>query len=248
MKLCGVQTTYDMEIKSQEIIIIGGSSGIGYATAKLTLAQGARVSITGLTEAKTKSAAQALGISRWAAFDVLDEQAVNAFMAGYSHIDHIFITAGSTMLSNVLEGNVAEQIRPILTRLQGAVHIVRAAATKVPAGGSFTFIGGVSTDRPVKGAWVSGVGTAAAEQLARVLALELAPIRFNAIAPGWTDTEMWSPILGENKQAVLSSVAETLPVKQLAQAEDIAEAALFLMRSTSITGEVVHVDGGGRLI
>ncbi|MBC7976976.1 MAG: SDR family oxidoreductase [Myxococcales bacterium] len=92
------------------------------------------------------------------------------------------------------------------------------------------------------------MATAAAEQLARAMALELAPIRCNAVAPGWTDTPMWDAILGAAKADVFQSVAEKLPIRRLARPDDVARAVLFLMASEAITGEVVHVDGGGRLV
>jgi NAD(P)-dependent dehydrogenase (short-subunit alcohol dehydrogenase family) len=114
--------------------------------------------------------------------------------------------------------------------------------------GSITFTGGVSTDRPIAGAWISGLGTAAAEQLARVLVMELPRIRFNAVSPGYTDTPMWDSIMGENKQQILAGIAATLPVKKIASPEEVASAVLFLMSNPSITGEVIHVDGGARLI
>ena len=96
--------------------------------------------------------------------------------------------------------------------------MVRAAHGLVRPGGSFTFTGGLSSDRPVPGAWVSGIATMATEQLARVLALELAPIRFNAIAPGYTATD------------------------------EVAQAVLLLMQNEAMTGETIHVDCGARLV
>ena len=237
-----------MNLKGRNVIIIGGSSGIGLATARLALQQGARVTITGTSEASTTKAAHSLGMVAAYALDMADEAQVNRFFARFSAIDHVYVAAGSTKLSNVLEGKVAEQLAGLNLRLLGSIYVVRAAAANMRAGGSFTFTGGISTDRPVKGAWVSGIGTSAAEQLARVLALELAPIRFNAVSPGWTDTPMWETILGDNRQAVLAGVAETLPVKRIARPEDVAEAVVFLMRNESVTGEIIHIDGGGRLV
>ncbi|NIJ54605.1 SDR family oxidoreductase [Dyadobacter arcticus] len=114
--------------------------------------------------------------------------------------------------------------------------------------GSITFTGGVSTDRPITGAWVSGLATASAEQLAKVLVMEFPTIRFNAVAPGNTDTPMWDGIMGENKIGILANVAERLPFKKIASADEVASAAVFLMSNASITGEVIHVDGGSRLI
>ncbi|MEM8909751.1 MAG: SDR family oxidoreductase, partial [Bacteroidota bacterium] len=124
----------------------------------------------------------------------------------------------------------------------------RAAAPKMRPQGSIIFTGGVSTDRPIAGAWVSGLATASAEQLARVLVMEFPQIRFNAIAPGYTDTPMWDTIFGADKTAVLATVAEKLPSQKIASPEEVASAVLLLMSNHSITGEVIHVDGGGRLV
>ena len=114
--------------------------------------------------------------------------------------------------------------------------------------GSFVFTGGVSTARPVPGAWATAVATAAAEQMARALAVEIAPVRVNAVAPGWTDTPMWDEIFGENKREVFAGVAEKLLTKRLATAEEVAQAVIFLMNNNSITGETIHVEGGHRLV
>ena len=115
-------------------------------------------------------------------------------------------------------------------------------------GGSFTFTGGLSSDRPVRGAWVSGVATMATEQLARVLALELAPLRFNAIAPGYTDTPMWDRIFPENGVRALSDVTKTHPIPRLVTADEVAQAVMLLMQNGAMTGETIHVDCGARLV
>ncbi len=119
---------------------------------------------------------------------------------------------------------------------------------RMARGGSITLTGGVSTTRPAPGAFISALGTAAAEQMARALSLELAPIRVNAVSPGFTDTPMWDPILGAAKEATFAAVSKKLPIERIAAAEEVAEAVLFLMSNAAITGEVVHVDGGGRLV
>jgi NAD(P)-dependent dehydrogenase (short-subunit alcohol dehydrogenase family) len=92
------------------------------------------------------------------------------------------------------------------------------------------------------------VATAAAEQLARALALELAPIRVNAIAPGWTDTPMWNGILGETKQETFKTVGEKIPTGTIATAEEAAHAVLMMMSNRAFNGEILHVDGGHRLV
>jgi len=237
-----------MELRQKNVIIIGGSSGIGLATAKLAHQQGAIVTITGTSEATVARAALEIGSVSTHALDVTNEAGVSRFFESFATIDHVYVAAGTTQLSSILEGPVTDQLAAFNLRLLGSIYAVRAAAKKIQPGGSFVFTGGVSTDRPVAGAWVSGIGTAATEQLARVLALDLAPIRFNAVSPGYTDTPMWETVLGENRQSALDSIAQTLPVKRIARADEVAEAVILLMRNESITGEVIHIDGGARLI
>ncbi|MBC7923025.1 MAG: SDR family oxidoreductase [Ferruginibacter sp.] len=236
-------------LKNKHVVIVGGSSGIGRAVARIAHELGARVTLTGTGAPAARATAQTIGAEvQSAALDVNDEQQVNGFFAQLPAIDHVYVAAGSTKLGGILEGDLDQLMAPFHERLVGSVRVVRAAAGKINPGGSITFTGGVSTDRPVPGAWVSGIGTAAAEQLARVMALELAPIRFNAVAPGYTDTPMWDKVLGENKRAVLEGVAGKLPVRKIATPEEVASAVVFMMVNLSITGEIIHVDGGARLV
>ncbi len=182
------------------------------------------------------------------ALDIDDEGQVNTFFANLSGIDHIYVAAGSTKLGAVTDGTLEENLRAFNTRLHGSLRVVRAAIGNINPGGSFVFTGGVSTDRPIAGAWVSGLGTSAAEQLARVLVLEFANVRFNAVSPGYTDTPMWDTIMGENKAVILASVATKIPVKKIAEPNEVASAVIFLMSNQSVNGEVIHIDGGARLV
>lgn len=158
------------------------------------------------------------------------------------------VAAGNTHSGNLLEGNLSDHMHAFQERLVGSLRIVKSTIPNMKEGGSITFTGGVSTDRPIAGAWVTGLGTASAEQLARVLVMEFPTIRFNAVSPGYTDTPMWDGIMGANKEAILAGIAETLPVKKIATPEEVAAAVIFLMSNASVTGEVIHVDGGARLI
>lgn len=237
-----------MTLVGQTVVVVGGSSGIGLAVAQQALAAGAQVTIMGRSPNRLATAAELLEGVATTVVDVADEAQVAHAFAPFSQIDHIYVAAGGTRLGSILDGTAAEQLAPLVERLWGAVHVVRAATPKLRVGGSITFTGGLSTDRPVAGAWVSGVATAAAEQLARVLALELAPVRFNAISPGYTDTPMWERVLGADKDQVLASVAERLPVRRVASPGEVAQAILLLMTNPSMTGSIVHVDGGARLV
>ena len=236
-------------LKDKTIVIIGGSSGIGFATAKMAAESGANVIITSRSLERARIAAKAIHPKIKAGqLDVNDEKLVNDFFETLPSVDHIYMAAGSTKITSLTENELADSLLAFNERVVGSLRIVKVAINKINTCGSVTFTGGISTDRPIAGAWVSGLGTASAEQLARVLVMEYPHVRFNAISPGYTDTPMWDAIMGENKTAILASVAEKLPVKKIATPDEVASAVIFLMANPSVTGEVIHIDGGGRLI
>jgi NAD(P)-dependent dehydrogenase (short-subunit alcohol dehydrogenase family) len=235
-------------LANQHVVIVGGSSGIGLATGILTQKSGANVTLIGRNQEKLEEALKQIEGARIAIADFTDENSINAALADLPTIHHVYVAAGSFVGGNILSGSMADFRQVIDTRVWGSVHVVRAAVPKMNGTGSITFTGGVSTDRPVAGAWPTAVATAAAEQLARALALELAPVRVNAVAPGWTDTPMWDALLGSSKENAFADVADKLPVAHIAQPADVANAVLFLMSNASTTGEVLHIDGGNRLV
>jgi NAD(P)-dependent dehydrogenase (short-subunit alcohol dehydrogenase family) len=236
-------------LKNKNLIVVGGSSGIGLAVARLAYAQGAKLVITSRSPARAKEVGASIGAEvKGRALDVNDEKSVLAFFEEFDRIDHLYIAAGGTGLGVLTDGSLTDHLAGFHTRVHGSLRIVRAAVHKIPSGGSITFTGGISTDRPIAGAWVSGLGTATAEQLARVLVMEYPRVRFNAVSPGYTDTPLWDKVLGENKEAVLAGVAAKLPTGRIATADEVAAGVLFLMSNGAMNGEVLHIDGGGRLI
>ncbi|QJR37614.1 SDR family oxidoreductase [Gemmatimonas groenlandica] len=244
-------------LREKVVLIVGGSSGIGLAAARQAAAQGASLALLARNAERLATAATAVRTAGTAsvsthAVDATDVTALEAAFAEvqriHGAIDHVLLTAGGATLAPLLDHrSIDEQVAPLEQRIRTAIITVRALAPGMRDGGSFVFVGGISTDRPVKGAWATGVATAAAEQLARTLALELAPIRANAISPGWIDTPMWDGVLGDEKSDVFAQIVARTPIGRFASAEETADAALFLMQNGGITGEVLHIDGGQRL-
>ena len=114
--------------------------------------------------------------------------------------------------------------------------------------GSLTFMSGTAARRPLPGAAIGSASASAIEGLARSLALDLAPIRVNAIRPGWVDTPMVSDFLGDRRDVVLEEIAKSLPLKRIGRPEEIAEGVLFLMQNDYITGTTLTIDGGALLV
>jgi NAD(P)-dependent dehydrogenase (short-subunit alcohol dehydrogenase family) len=238
-----------ISLSNQHIVVVGGSSGIGLEVARLAVEQGAKVTIMGRSRERLDAAALTLESVQTVALDIAHEAAVKQAFTSIAVPNHVYVSAASFVGGSILDGNLVDFRQALEARLWGSVNVVRAVAkSMLEPGSSFVFTGGLSTDRPVKGAWATAVATAAAEQLARSLALELAPLRFNAIAPGWTDTPMWDGILGDTKAQTFEAIGSQIPVGRIASVSDVAHAVITLMANSFINGEVLHVDGGHRLV
>ena len=232
----------------QQVVIIGGSEGIGLAVAKAARSLGARVLAVSRTREKLEAARELVSGLEIRVADINDTASIEELFSEFSTVDHVYIAAGSSKIGSPLGHPLSDFRHRFDERLWGSIDVVRAAHRLMRPGGSFTFTGGVSSDRPVSGAWVNGIATMATEQLARVLALELAPIRFNAISPGYTDTPMWDSIFPENGAQALSDVIKKHLIPRLVTADEVAQAVLLLMNNEAITGETIHIDCGARLV
>ncbi len=237
-----------MSLAENRVVILGGTSGIGLATAVAAQAEGATVTVTGRSEDKLAAARSTLGdAAQCLALDASDEAGTRALLEGHDRIDHLFITAGTLVPDPKLAGEM-DAFRPSLdVRFWGAVAAAKYAAPRMSTG-SITFMSGTAAMRPLAGAAIGSASTAAVEGLARALAVDLAPIRVNAIRPGFVDTPMLDDVLGENKAAVLADFAKKLPVGRIGRAEELADAVLFLMKNGYVTGIALTVDGGGLLV
>jgi NAD(P)-dependent dehydrogenase (short-subunit alcohol dehydrogenase family) len=236
-----------MSLKDQTVVILGGSSGIGLATAKAALVEGARVIITGRSHDRLEQARTALETDvRTVALDVTDEAGTRTLFMGFDHVDHVFITAGTVAFDPKLAPDSASMRAAIDMRFLGALYAAKYAATKMGAGGSITFMSGTTALRPLPGASVATASCGAVEAFARSLAVDLAPIRVNTIQPGLVDTPFLD-ILGDQRSAIVEDYSRRLPVKRPGRPEEIADAVLFLMKNGFVTGITLTIDGGGVL-
>ena len=236
-----------MSLTNSTVVILGGSSGIGLATAKAAKAEGARVVITGRSPERLRAAQAELGGEvKTVALDVGDETGTRALFAELERVDHVFITAGAVLFDPKLAPE-AESIRPALdTRFWGAFYAAKFAATRMSSGGSITFMSGAAAIRPIRGASVATASCGAVEAFARALAVDLAPIRVNTIQPGLIDTPFLDT-LGERRDAFMTEYSKRLPVGRPGRSEEVADAVLFLMKNGFVTGITLTIDGGGVL-
>jgi NAD(P)-dependent dehydrogenase (short-subunit alcohol dehydrogenase family) len=233
-------------LNGKTVLIIGGSSGIGLATAHLASQEGARVIISSRSPEKLVEAAKSIPNKvETQAVDMLDEQAVRALAKAIGQIDHIVLTAVAD--ENKRRAPVAkletEQMERSLDKLRGFFFIVRAFAPMMIERGSITILSGGSALRPPReGMSILASVNAAVATFAHALALELAPVRVNAVTPGVVDTPVWSvDARNEIKQWAESP---DLPAQRFGTPDDLAHAILFLMTNPYMTGHNLVVDGG----
>lgn len=230
--------------EQQNIVIFGASSGLGRAAARKAAAQGWRVLAIGRNADALSALAQELG-AQWAVADIRDEAATLAALTAFDHIDHVVTSAGTVQMNPVLGSDMADLRNPFEERVFGAMHIVRAAATKM-TNGSFTFITGDLADSPRGNFGSVSAAAASVEALVKAWVQELAPLRFNIISPGVIDTELQDKVLGAHKSAFMASVVAKIPVGKVGEADQIADAILNLSSNAFINGAILNVDGGMR--
>lgn len=233
----------------QHTILLGGSSGIGFATAKRLVAQGFRVTITGREAAKLEAAKASLGDAATAvAIDATDQPAMREFFASTGGFDHLVLAFGSRKgagpfasidMANVREG-FEEKVFPQFASAQAALPFVNS-------GGSITFISAVSAEAAMPGTAGIGAANAAVATLVPILAAELKPLRVNGVSPGIIDTPWWDFLPTEHKQAAFADFAKRTPVGRIGQPEDVADAISFLIGNGFITGHMLVCDGGAGL-
>jgi NAD(P)-dependent dehydrogenase (short-subunit alcohol dehydrogenase family) len=178
-----------MKLKGADVVVLGGSSGIGFAAAKLAQQEGATVTIAGRSRDKLAQAQRELGEVRTVVADVTDEASVGRVFDELNHVDHVLISAGTIVNGRIVDNDLSTLRHIVDERIWGPTYVVRHARPRM-TGGSMTFTSGGLSSRPRLGAAMITAGLAAVEALAPALALELAPVRVNAVTPGLIDTPL----------------------------------------------------------
>lgn len=240
-----------MALQGKRIVVIGGTSGIGLAVADGAARDGADVVVGSSSAEKIAAAAGRLPQGQAHPVDVRDEGSVEAFFARVGAFDHLVFTAGDWGPArgvSLAELDRAAADSLFAVRFWGAFTAAKAAQRQIRSGGSIVLTDGMIAHRPRKGSSVSTAMAGAIEHLTRGLAVELAPIRVNAVCPGGIRTDVWNAIPEDQRAERLRRMTERLPIPRLGEPEEVAEAYLYLLRGGYTTGQVLHVDGGMSLI
>ena len=236
--------------ENKRVVIVGGSSGIGLAVAEQAASQGAEVVIVSSKAERVQEAIKSIGgKARGQAVDVSDERALESFFTNLGGFDHLVFTAGDSLLLNELAKTDLKQARHAFElRYWSALAAVKYGSPQIRKGGSIVLTTGVAGRRPHSGWVIAASVCGTIEALTRALAIELAPIRVNAVSPGVVRTNLWQNMSSEEREQLFESVGKRLPVGRVGEAHDIAQAYLFLMQEGFGTGQTVVVDGGTVLV
>jgi NAD(P)-dependent dehydrogenase (short-subunit alcohol dehydrogenase family) len=238
-----------MSLSGKRVVILGGTSGIGLATAKAAQHEGAAIVVASSRKQRVDAAQAAL--AQGAEGEVVDlaDEARQALFARVGAFDHLVFTAGETLHLETLDKMQLDEARGFVDlRFWGALTAVKYASPNIRPGGSITLTNGVAGLRPRKGWTVAASICGAMEALTRALAVELAPIRVNAVCPGLVRTELWNDMGDADREAMYRDAGRRLPVGRVGEAGDLAQAYLYLMREGFSTGQVIVVDGGATLV
>jgi NAD(P)-dependent dehydrogenase (short-subunit alcohol dehydrogenase family) len=228
-------------LAGKKVVVVGGSSGIGLATAELAKREGAEIVIASRNVERLNAVAGKLGATAIAA-DVTSDESIESLFRQCGPVDHVVVTAAQ-LRTGPFKTVAMEDVRATMEgKFWGAWRVARSA--EIRPGGSLTLVSGYLSIRPRPSAAIVGAANGALESLARSLALELAPVRVNAISPGIIDTPIRAAMPEEARRDMLAKAAAALPVGRVGTGEDIARQILAFMTIGFMTGSIVYLDGG----
>jgi NAD(P)-dependent dehydrogenase (short-subunit alcohol dehydrogenase family) len=231
-------------LAGQHVVVIGGTAGIGLATARAAASAGAIVTVASRNPDSRGNSLDGFNVERC---DISESASVASLFEGIDNLNHLVVTAAEMEHGHVLDADLDLVNRNFTSRFWGSVAAVRAAVPKMPSVGSITLTSGNAVDKAFPGEAFPGASAGAVEALMRTLAVEIAPIRVNVLCPGFIDTSLLD-FLGEERNTILGQIVTTrMPVGRIGTPEDVAHAALFLMTNGYVTGLSLLIDGGYQL-
>jgi NAD(P)-dependent dehydrogenase (short-subunit alcohol dehydrogenase family) len=231
-----------MILAGKKVVVVGGSSGIGFSTAELAKREGADVIIASRNAERLDAAATKLGVTAIPA-DVTGDKSVEDLFRRCGPVDHVVVTAAQ-LKTGPFKTVAMDDVRATMEgKFWGAWRVARSA--EIRPGGSLTLVSGYLSIRPRPNSAIISVANGALESLARALALELAPVRVNAVSPGIVDTPIRAAMPEAARRDMLAKTAAALPVGRVGVGEDIAQQILAFMTIGFMTGSIVYLDGGG---
>ena len=241
-------TDASLLLDRKRVVVIGGGSGIGFAIAELAREVGAEVVIASSRAATVDTAVERLPGTTGRVVNLRDEAGIADFFQQLGGFDHLAITAGDwggAMFAPTAEIDLAQAREGLTVRFWGALAAAKHGCRTIARDGSITLTSGMLAHRPIKGAPVATAVGGAVEHLTRALAIDLAPVRVNAVCPGLILTDHVRQAMPE---AGLRSFVASLPVPRAGSPAEAAKAYAYLMLNGYATGQILPVDGGGLVV
>jgi NAD(P)-dependent dehydrogenase (short-subunit alcohol dehydrogenase family) len=239
-----------LELQGQRVVLLGGSAGLGLAAARLLGEAGAEIVIASRSSDRVEAALAELPTSAVGhVVDVNSEDAVQRLFSDLGRFDHLVYTAGEPLRAFPLDTvDLQEARRFTETRLWAALGAIKHAHRLIRPGGSIVLMSGNVAARPGAGWMIGAAVCGAVEAITRTLAVELAPLRVNAIAPGIVRTELWRELSETERDQMFTQTARALPVGRVGEARDVAQSIAYVLADGYVSGTVVEVNGGGNLV
>ena len=230
-------------LADKHVVVIGGGSGIGLASARAAHGAGARVTIAGRSAAKLARAAESIGDVATDVVDLTDQASIDSLFAATGPIDHLVLPGSDARFGGMRDLTVEQAQNSMLSKFWGPYRAVRSA--KIIEGGSIVMFSGAASRRPSAGSASLTAINAAVEALGKALALELAPVRVNTVSPGLIADTGWSEAMPDQARcAMFDGAAARSPLKRVGTSADVAAVVLLLLTNPNITGAVFDVDAG----
>ncbi|MGC4940359.1 SDR family oxidoreductase [Kribbella sp. DT2] len=237
-----------LSLENRTVLVVGRPSGIASATVQALAAAGAEVILAGRTLDPVNTGTPETGSVRRAQVDLTDESSIAALAASLGKVDHVVSTASARARGALTDLKPETIALSFATKVTGPILLAKHFAPLMPADGSFVFFSGQSAQKPMPGMLAVGATNGAVDVVVRSLAVEVAPIRVNAISPGTIDTGAYDGLGAEKKAAFFADRIGSSPAARIGTAEDIAAAVLFALTNSFVTGHTLPVDGGEALV
>ena len=228
-------------LAGKKVVVVGGSSGIGLATAELAKREGADVIVASRNVDRLDAVAARLNAIAIPA-DVTSDESIASLFRRCGPVDHVVVTAAQLRTGPFKTVSMEDVHATMESKFWGAWRVARAA--DIRPGGSLTLVSGYLSVRPRPNSAIVGAANGAIESLARSLALDLAPVRVNAVSPGVINTPIRAAMPEAARLDMLSRTAASLPVGRVGTGDDIARQILAFMTIGFATGSIVYIDGG----
>jgi NAD(P)-dependent dehydrogenase (short-subunit alcohol dehydrogenase family) len=223
------------------VVIVGGTAGLGLDLARAFADRGRELFVAGRDAGRAEAAAEELGgKTRGLAFDLADPHSIATVLADVGQVEHLVLSAIERDVNSVREYDIDRAIRLATLKLVGYTTVIHCLHERMVDDSSVLLFGGLAKERPYPGSTTVTSVNGAVETMVRTLAIELAPVRVNALHPGIVgDSPYW-----EGNAAVIEATRQRTPTGRLATMVDVTHAALFLLENPAVNGVNLAVDGG----